>query len=158
MAMGKKSAGLLMYRKKGRALELFLVHPGGPYWAKKDLGAWTIPKGEISEPEEPFQAAKREFQEETGFPVPEEALFLKLTPLKQRSGKVIHAWAFEGDSVPETLVSNTCTLQWPPSSGKFIEVPEVDRGGWFKIPEAKERIIAGQRGFIEELEEKLTTL
>ncbi len=154
--MGKKSAGLLMYRLKGGVPELFLVHPGGPYWAKKDLGAWTIPKGEISESEEPLHAAKREFLEETGFPVPEEALFLKLTPLKQPSGKVIHAWAFEGDCLPETLNSNTCTLQWPPRSGKFIDIPEVDRGGWFKIPEAKERIIAGQRGFIEELEEKLS--
>jgi predicted NUDIX family NTP pyrophosphohydrolase len=156
MAMGKKSAGLLMYRHKGGVLELFLVHPGGPYWAKKDLGAWTIPKGEISESEEPLYAAKREFKEETGFPVPEEDLFLEMTPLKQPSGKVIHAWAFEGDCLPEKLVSNTCTLQWPPRSGKFIDIPEVDRGGWFRIPEAKERIIAGQRGFIEELEEKLT--
>jgi predicted NUDIX family NTP pyrophosphohydrolase len=155
MAMGKKSAGLLMYRKKGGALELFLAHPGGPYWANKDLGAWTIPKGEVSGSEEPIQAAKREFHEETGFPVPEGALFLELTPLKQRSGKVIHAWAFEGEYLPEELSSNTCRLEWPPRSGKFIEVPEVDRGGWFKAAEAKERIIEGQRGFIEELEEKL---
>jgi predicted NUDIX family NTP pyrophosphohydrolase len=155
MAMGKKSAGLLMYRKKDEALEVFLAHPGGPYWVNKDLGAWTIPKGEITLSEEPLQAAKREFHEETGFPVPNGDIFLKLTPLKQKSGKVIHAWAFEGDCLPEDLYSNTCRLEWPPRSGKFIEIPEVDRGGWFKAAEAKERIIAGQRGFIEELEEKL---
>lgn len=154
--MSKKSAGLLMYRHKGGVLELFLVHPGGPYWAKKDLGAWTIPKGEISESEAPLHAAKREFLEETGFSVPEDGLFLKLTPIRQSSGKVIHAWAFEGDCLPEALASNTCALQWPPRSGKFIDIPEVDRGGWFEIPEAKERIIAGQKGFLEELEEKLT--
>ena len=153
--MGKKSAGLLMYRRRGGGLEVFLVHPGGPYWANKDLGAWTIPKGGILEREEPLLAAKREFTEETGFMVPESAGFFALTPLKQKSGKVVYAWAFEGDCIPEELKSNLCALQWPPRSGRFIDIPEIDRGGWFGITGAKERIIAGQTGFITELEEGL---
>ena len=144
-----------MYRRNGGTLELFLVHPGGPYWAKKDLGAWTIPKGGIGETEEPFAAAKREFTEETGFSVPEAARFFALTSIKQKSGKIIHAWAFEGDCAPEELASNTCAIEWPPRSGRFMDVPEIDRGGWFGMEEAKERIISGQRGFIAEFEERL---
>ncbi len=149
--MPKRSAGLLMYRRKYGGLEVFLVHPGGPFWAKKDLGAWTIPKGEIGPDEESLAAARREFEEETGFPVPDDAKFFPLKPLKQPSGKVIEAWAFEGDCDPERLRSNLFQMEWPPRSGRKIEVPEADRGAWFSVDDALEKIIKGQRGFIEEL-------
>lgn len=149
--MAKRSAGLLMYRRKPGGLEVFLVHPGGPFWAKKDLGAWTIPKGEIGPDEEPLAAARREFEEETGFSVPGDAKLFPLKPLKQPSGKVIEAWAFEGDCAPDRLRSNLFQMEWPPRSGRKIEVPEADRGAWFLVDEALEKIIKGQRGFIEEL-------
>jgi predicted NUDIX family NTP pyrophosphohydrolase len=145
----KYSAGLLMYRFREGVLELFLVHPGGPFWAKKDLEAWSLPKGEFDPEEDSLAAARREFLEETGFPAAGE--FIPLTPLKQPSGKVIAAWAFEGDCDPEALKSNPFTLEWPPRSGKTQEFPEIDRAGWFTIEEAKVKIIKGQTGFLEEL-------
>jgi predicted NUDIX family NTP pyrophosphohydrolase len=147
--MTKHSAGLLLYRIRGGALEVFLAHPGGPFWAKKDLGVWSIPKGEIDEGEELLGAARREFEEETGFRP--EGIFRQLTPVRQRSGKIVHAWAVEGDCDPTALRSNTFTLEWPPRSGRMQEIPEVDRGGWFAVDLAKEKILEGQRGLLDEL-------
>ena len=147
--MAKKStAGLLLYRRHG-ALEVFLVHPGGPFWAKKDGGAWSLPKGEICEGEDPLQAAKREFTEETGFPIDGE--FLPLHALKQSGGKIVHAWAIEADCDPARVQSNLFSMEWPPKSGKMQQFPEVDRGAWFSIPEARKRILAAQIDFIEQL-------
>ena len=145
----KTSAGILLYRRRGEALEVFLVHPGGPFWAKKDLGAWSLPKGELSEGEDPLAAAIREFTEETGFPIDGE--FRALTPLRQPSGKTILAWAVEGDCDPAELRSNMFSMEWPPKSGKTQEFPEVDRASWFSIDEARQRIIAGQAPFLDEL-------
>jgi predicted NUDIX family NTP pyrophosphohydrolase len=147
--MPKKSAGLLMYRWRHRILEVFLVHPGGPFWQKKDLGSWSIPKGEYTAEEDPLEVAKREFQEETGFEASGE--FVPLTSRRQPSGKVIIAWALEGDCDASTIKSNTFSMEWPPRSGKQQEFPEVDRAGWFSIPDAKEKIIKGQSSFIDEL-------
>ncbi|MHB8067145.1 MAG: NUDIX domain-containing protein [Desulfobaccales bacterium] len=152
--MPKHSAGLLMYRYREGVLEVFLVHPGGPFWAKKDLGAWSLPKGEFHPAEEPLAAARREFAEETGFPAAGE--FIPLTPRKQPSGKLIQAWAFAGDCDPNAVKSNTFTLEWPPRSGSLQNFPEIDRAGWFTLEEAKEKIIKGQVGFLEELEESLS--
>jgi predicted NUDIX family NTP pyrophosphohydrolase len=147
--MGKKSAGLLMYRRRHGILEVFLVHPGGPFWAKKDAGSWSIPKGEYMPEEEPLEVAKREFQEETGFKA--SGQFIPLTSRKQPSGKVITVWAFQGDCDASAIKSNTFSMQWPPRSGTEQEFPEVDRAGWFSIPVAKEKIIKGQAGFLDEL-------
>jgi len=127
--MANNSAGLLMYRHRGGILQVFLVHPGGPYWAKKDLGSWSIPKGEFTPDEDPLEAAKREFEEETGFSA--SGPFSPLTPIKQPSGKIVQAWAFEGDGDPSAIKSNTFSMEWPPRSGKYQEFPEVDRAGWF---------------------------
>ena len=152
--MSKKSAGLLMYRWRNGILEVLLVHPGGPFWTKKDVGSWSIPKGEYtSEEEDPLEVAKREFQEETGFTASGE--FIPLTPLKQPSGKIITSWAFEGDCDASAIKSNTFVIEWPPHSGRQQEFPEVDRAGWFSIPAAKEKIIKGQAGFLDELDEIL---
>ena len=147
--MGKQSAGLLMVRYRDSNLEVFLVHPGGPFWSKKDEGAWSIPKGEYTDEEDPLTAARREFKEETG----SEAAgnFIPLSPLKQPGGKVISAWAVEGDCRAEAVKSNTFTMEWPPRSGKQAEFPEVDRAAWFSIEQAKKKILKGQAGFIEEL-------
>lgn len=147
--MPKKSAGLLMYRRRHGVLEIFLVHPGGPFWQKKDVGSWSIPKGEYTAEEDPLEVAKREFQEETGFKASGE--FIPLTSRKQPSGKIITAWAFEGDCDASTIESNTFSMEWPPRSGKREEFPEVDRAGWFSIPVAKEKIIKGQSSFLDEL-------
>ena len=140
--MPKTSAGLLLYRYRAGALEVFLVHPGGPFWAQKDDGAWSIPKGEFEPGEDPLAAARREFTEETGFTAAGD--FIPLTTLKQRSGKIVHAWAVQGDCDPSLLRSNTFALK-----GKTY--PEVDRGGWFSVQEAKRKILPGQAGFLEEL-------
>jgi predicted NUDIX family NTP pyrophosphohydrolase len=145
----KKTAGVLLYRLRNSAPEVFLVHPGGPFWVKKDLGAWSIPKGEFDEDEEPLNAAKREFQEETGFSM--EGNFIGLAPRKQRSGKVIYAWALEGDCDAEAIKSNLFSIEWPPRSGNRREYPEVDRAGWFALELAKQKIVPGQIGFLEEL-------
>lgn len=132
--MGGKSAGLIMYRFKGSILEVFLVHPGGPYWAKKDDGSWSIPKGEYADEEDPFAVAKREFKEETGFGA--EGNFISLTPIRQSSMKLVSAWAFEGDCDARSIKSNTFKMEWPPNSGKEVEFPE-DRAEWFPITIAK---------------------
>ena len=145
--MSKRSAGLLMYRIRDGHLNVFLVHPGGPYWSKKSEGSWTIPKGEYDSSEEPLEAAIREFREETGFEVA--GPFLELGPVRQKSGKVIVAWAFEGDCDPAGLVSNTCEIEWPPHSGKRIEIPEIDRGEWFRLDRARESIRAEQIPLLE---------
>lgn len=145
----KLSAGIVHYRRSGGRLEVFLVHPGGPFWAKKDAGAWSIPKGEYAEGEDPEAVARREFQEETGCELT--GRLQVLTPLKQPSGKVISAWAVEGDIDPTVLKSNTFPLEWPPRSGKTHHFPEVDRGAWCDIPAAREKILPGQRPFLYEL-------
>jgi predicted NUDIX family NTP pyrophosphohydrolase len=152
--MAKRSAGLLMYRWRHSHLEVFLVHPGGPFWAKKDLGAWTISKGEYVDGEQPLEAAKREFREETGFSA--EGDFLELGAVQQAGGKVVSAWAFEGDCDPAKLVSNHCQIEWPPRSGRMIEIPEVDRGGWFSVKDAQERILKSQVAFLDRLSRLLT--
>lgn len=147
--MAKKSAGLLMYRFRENELEVFLVHPGGPFWAKKDLGAWSIPKGEYEpDTEIPFEVAKREFSEETGYEAHGD--FTPLTPVKQPGQKLITAWAFEGDCDASKIKSNTFKMQWPPKSGKEMEFPEVDRAEWFTIHTAKQKLSKGQLGFLEE--------
>ncbi len=143
-----------MYRRRNDEVEVFLVHPGGPFWQKKDAGAWTLPKGEYTEDENPLEAAKREFQEETGFAVATH--FLELGEIRQASGKLVSAWAFEGDCDPAKLVSNSCQIEWPPRSGRQIEIPEVDRGGWFSIAEARGRILNSQEPLLDALLRKLT--
>ena len=150
---GKRSAGLLMYRERGGGVEVFLVHPGGPMWARKDEGAWTIPKGEYGAEEEALAAAQREFHEETGFTAA--GKFLELGWVRQKSGKVVTAWAFAGDCDESKLVSNTCEIEWPPRSKKKIEVPEIDRGRWYGIKEAGRFLRAEQRSFLEVLAERL---
>ena len=147
--MAKTSAGLLMFRRRGGEPEVVLVHPGGPFWAHKDDGAWSIPKGEVETGEDLLASARREFAEETGFRV--EGPFIPLAPLRQPSGKVVHAWAIEGDADPERLRSNVVSLEWPPKSGRRREFPEVDRAGWFSLGQAAQKILPGQRGFLLEL-------
>jgi predicted NUDIX family NTP pyrophosphohydrolase len=149
----RNSAGILLYRIRSAALEVFLVHPGGPFWAKKDAGAWSIPKGEFEEGADPLETAKREFFEETGSPI--DGKFIALTPLKQRSGKLVHAWAEEGEIDSASVRSNSFSMEWPPHSGKQHEFPEVDKGEWFTIPVAREKLQAGQRAFLDELEKEL---
>lgn len=150
----RQSAGLLMYRYLGGELEVLLVHPGGPFWAKKDEGSWSIPKGEHAEDEPPLSAARREFSEETGL-LPATDNFIPLDPIRQPSRKVIRAWAFAGDCDPGTLKSNTFIIEWPPRSGKQAEFPEVDRADWFSIAAARKKIQRGQLGFLEQLCQKL---
>jgi predicted NUDIX family NTP pyrophosphohydrolase len=147
--MTKKSAGILMYRLRNEVLEVLLVHPGGPYWAKKDNGSWSIPKGEYTDTEDPFTVAKREYEEETSFQV--DGDFIHLTPLKQPSGKIVSAWTVEGDCDASKIKSNTFLMEWPPRSGNKQEFPEVDRGEWFTIDTAKKKLLKGQVGFIDEL-------
>lgn len=149
-AVARRSAGLLLYRVRERAAEVFLVHPGGPFWSRKDLGAWSIPKGEIAEGEDPLEAARREFEEETGFRP--EGEFRELEPVRQRSGKVVHAWAVEGDCDPAVIRSNTFSMEWPPRSGRRQQYPEVDRAGWFDLERAKEKILEGQRPLLAQLQ------
>jgi predicted NUDIX family NTP pyrophosphohydrolase len=151
--MPKKSAGLLLYRFQGGELQVFLVHPGGPFWARKDVGAWSIPKGEFEE-EEPLEAAKREFGEETGLAIDGEFILLK--PVTQKNGKVVHAWAVQADIDPEKIHSNTFEIEWPPKSGKTQEFPEVDRAAWFLADEGMEKINPAQAGLIGELQEKIS--
>lgn len=148
--MAKQSAGLLLYRSKNGFLEVFLVHPGGPFWRNKDDGVWTIPKGEFSG-EPPLEAAKRELKEETGFSV--RGPFIELTPIKQKGGKWVYAWAAEADVDPEKVKSNTFTVTY--ASGSSKDFPEVDRADWFSIEEAKEKILESQSRLITQLVEKL---
>jgi predicted NUDIX family NTP pyrophosphohydrolase len=145
----KQSAGLLLYRWGGEGLEVLLAHPGGPFWAKRDLGAWSIPKGEFLEDEEPLSAARREFAEEIGTRVDADAL--ALTPVKQKSRKVIHAFAIEHDLNVDRISSNSFEMEWPPKSGKSEAFPEVDRAEWFKLEEARQRIQPGQSPILDEL-------
>ncbi|HZD58767.1 MAG TPA: NUDIX domain-containing protein [Anaerolineales bacterium] len=150
--MNKESSGILLYRQKNDQLEILLVHPGGPFWKKKDLGAWSIPKGEFAD-EDPLSAAKREFEEEIGMPIDGE--MIALTPQQQKAGKVVHAWAVEGDLNPEEIRSNTFEMEWPPKSGKKQAFPEIDRAEWFPVQTARKKINQGQVAFIQELIEKL---
>jgi predicted NUDIX family NTP pyrophosphohydrolase len=147
--MAKLSAGVLMYRYREGALEVFLVHPGGPFWAKKDAGSWSIPKGEYGEGEVPSEAAAREFQEETGFAIT--GVLRELGVVRQAGGKVVSAWCFEGDCDPADLRSNTFEMEWPPRSGRLAEFPEVDRGAWFSIVKARSRILKSQALFLDAL-------
>jgi predicted NUDIX family NTP pyrophosphohydrolase len=149
----KNSAGLLLFRLRDGHLEIFLVHPGGPLWARKDLGAWSIPKGRIEDGENALDAAQREFEEETG--LKPEGAFVPLTPVTQRGGKVVYGWAFEGDCDPGTVSSNTFTMEWPPRSGRMQQFPEVDRACFFDVEEARTKINPAQAQFLEELERLL---
>jgi len=141
------------FRGGGR-IEVFLAHPGGPFWAKKDDGAWSIPKGEFTDGEEPLEAAKREFQEETSFPI--EGTFIPLNPVKQPGGKTVYAWAIEGDIDAGAIRSNTFSMEWPKGSSKTKSFPEIDRAGWFVLDLAKVKILKGQLGLLEQLSTKLS--
>lgn len=145
----KQSAGLLLYRKRCGLLQVFLVHPGGPFWAKRDYGAWSIPKGEYEEGDDPLETARREFTEETSFSI--EGRFAPLRAIKQPSGKVVSAWAIEGEVDAAMVRSNTFRMRWPPKSGQEQEFPEVDRGGWFDLAEARRKLVPGQVPFVDEL-------
>jgi predicted NUDIX family NTP pyrophosphohydrolase len=149
----KLSAGLLMFRRLNDEIQVFLVHPGGPFWKKKEEGAWSIPKGEYVESEEPLDAAKREFLDETGFKPGGE--FIELGAIKQPSGKRITVWAFEGDCSPDEMRSHTFTMEWPPKSGQQQEFPEVDRANWFTLGDARKRILKGQIEFLDRLVARL---
>lgn len=150
--MAKKSAGLLLYRKIAGSLEVFLLHPGGPFWVKKDDGAWSIPKGEVAEGEDALEAAKREFQEETGLAV--KGTFEALEPIKQAGGKVIYAWSVQGDIDAAGIRSNTFSLEWPRGSKKVQEFPEVDRGAWFDLAAARKKILKGQLPLLEQFQQE----
>ena len=151
--MSKISAGILLYRVVNDRAEFFLVHPGGPFWKNKDEGSWTIPKGEVNEDEELLASAIREFYEETGTMLNGE--FIELTPVKQKSGKLVHSWAIKGDINPDKIKSNHFDIEWPPRSGKFQSFPEVDKGAWFDIRLAKEKINPAQAALFDELNELL---
>lgn len=148
--MVKKSAGLLIYRVQSQMVEVMLVHPGGPFWTKKDAGAWSIPKGELEENEDPLTAAIRELEEETGIQV--SGNFIALQPIKQKSGKWVHAWAIEKDLELQSIRSNTFEMEWPPRSGNKQRFPEVDKAEWFSIEIARKKIIASQIGLLAQLE------
>ena len=149
--MPRLSAGILLYRRTVRGVEVFLVHPGGPFWKNKDTGAWSIPKGQYEEGEEPLAAARREFAEETGFAL-EAVEFKSLGELKQPGGKVVSTWSAEGDVDAESIKSNLFPMELPPKSGRTQEFPEVDRAGWFEVAEAREKLLVGQRKFLDRLE------
>ncbi len=148
--MPKTSAGILLYRRRAGSLEVFLVHPGGPFWAKKDDGAWSIPKGEAAPGEALLEVARREFREETGFAV--EGAFKALTPVRQAGGKTVHAWAVEGDCDPAAIASNRFSLEWPPHSGRKQEFPEIDRAQWFDLAAARRKLNRGQLPLLDALE------
>jgi len=152
----KRSAGILLFRRRGGGAEFLLVHPGGPYWAKKDAGAWSIPKGQIEDEEEPRACAIRELEEELG-PAPEldpEGL-IELGSIRQRAGKIVEAWAAEADFDPDALASNTFEMEWPPKSGEVQEFPEVDRAGWFDLEAARKKVLPAQAEFFDRLLERL---
>jgi len=151
--MPKKTAGLLLFREASGGLEVLLVHPGGPFWKGKDAAAWSIPKGMVDEGEDPFAAAKREFSEETGGDAGADAI--ALDPLRQPSGKILHAWAVRGEFDPAALTSNTFSMEWPPKSGRQQEFPEVDRAAWFTLEEAGRKIHKGQAPLLHDLLRKL---
>jgi predicted NUDIX family NTP pyrophosphohydrolase len=152
--MAKQSAGLLIYRERNESLEILLVHPGGPFWQNKDLGAWSIPKGEFEPTEDPLTVANRELLEETGLTV--DGPFTPLTPIKQRGGKIVEAWAVAADFEVRDFVSNTFSMEWPPRSGKMRDFPEVDRAEWFDFQTAEEKMIEAQREFLFELKTLLS--
>lgn len=151
--MPKQSAGILLYRNISGRIEVFLVHPGGPFWAKKDYGVWSIPKGEFADSEEPLEAAKREFQEETSFSI--EGTFSPLNPVKQPGGKTVYAWAVEGDIDAGAIRSNTFSIEWPIGSARTKSFPEIDRADWFDLEVAKIKILKGQSGLLEQLSREL---
>ena len=151
----KTSAGLILYRRREGTLQVFLVHPGGPFWKDKEDGAWTIPKGGVQEGEDFLTAAKREFQEETGL-TPKEP-YLSLHPIRQRSGKIVHAWAFESDCEPGQVQSNPFTMEWPPHSGRMCEFPEIDRAAFWSLEQAKRKINPAQIALLEELQGKIVS-
>lgn len=153
--MSRRSGGLLLFRRGTHGLEVLLAHPGGPFWSRKDAGAWTIPKGEIVEGEDAFQEALREFAEETGYEITGDGI--PLGSARQKSGKVIHAWAIEGDWDPQKLVSNEFPLEWPPRSGRVAMVPEIDRACWMTLAEARNKIHLGQVVFLDRLETAVTS-
>ena len=154
--MPKKSAGILLYSFNNRMLQVLLVHPGGPFWAKKDLGSWSIPKGELDPSENPLNAAKRELEEETG--IKATGKFIELTPVKQKSGKLVYAWALQKDTDPATIRSNNFEIEWPPKSGKKKTFPEIDAAAWFSMDEAKKKMINEQATLIDELKAKLDAM
>ncbi|MGB7438980.1 MAG: NUDIX domain-containing protein [Candidatus Acidiferrum sp.] len=147
--MPKLSAGILLFRKCDSAVQVLLVHPGGPFWKNKDAGSWSIPKGEYNESEDPLTAAKREFQEETGIEIHGE--FISLDKLKQPGGKIVSAWAVQGDCSPIAIRSNTFSIEWPPKSGRKQEFPEIDRADWFTLPDARKQLLKGQQAFLDRL-------
>ena len=151
----RRSAGLLLYRRSGDQLEVLLAHPGGPLWKKRDAGAWTVPKGEVEPGEDPPAVARREFEEETG-QRPPDGDFVPLGEVRQKSGKYVAAWAAEGDLDPATAKSNTFPLEWPPGSGDWIDVPEVDRVAWFDLDEARIRVNPAQVALLDRLADQLS--
>lgn len=152
--MVKQSAGIMVYRSNGATFDVLLVHPGGPFWAKKDKGAWSVPKGEAEDGEDLLQTARREFEEETGQPAPE-GYYIELGSFKRGSGKVVTAWAVEGKIDATSVRSNTLSIEWPPKSGKQLEIPEVDRAEWVSLSDAPEKMHTGQDIFIQRLAAKL---
>jgi len=150
MQISNQSAGILLYRNINGQIEFFLVHPGGPFFKNKDEGYWSIPKGEFLPDENPLAAARREFEEETGRPI-KVGKFIELSPIKQKSGKIVHAWGAEGELDADTITSNTFEIEWPPHSGKMSSFPEIDRAGWFDIENARLKINAAQAALIDEL-------
>jgi predicted NUDIX family NTP pyrophosphohydrolase len=153
--MPVRSSGILLFRRSGGALELLLVHPGGPYWARKDAGAWSIPKGELADGEDALACARREFAEETGTVLPESEL-LELGEVRLRSGKRVSAWAAEGDLDADAIRSNSFSIEWPPRSGRTQEFPEVDRAGWFAPDDARQALAPAQTTFVDRLLDLLT--
>jgi predicted NUDIX family NTP pyrophosphohydrolase len=154
VAAARRSAGILLYRLPGGAPEVLLVHPGGPFWARRDAGVWSLPKGEYEDGDDPLAAALREFEEETGTAI-ETGELLELGDVKQKSGKLVSAWAAEGDLDPDAVHSNTFTMEWPPRSGRTAEFPEIDRAGWFGIDDAREKLNPAQAEFLDRLLELL---
>ena len=152
--MAARSAGILLYRRRADPLEVLLVHPGGPFWARRDAGAWSIPKGEYEHEEDPLAAARREFEEELGAPAPAGPA-LELGEVRQKGGKLVRVWAVAGDLDASATTSNTFEVEWPPRSGRLIEVPEVDRAEWFTLERAREKINPAQAELLDRLSETL---
>ena len=150
----RRSAGLLLHRLRGGELEVLLVHPGGPFWARRDAGAWSIPKGEYEPDEDPLAAARREFAEELGAPAAAGEP-IDLGEIHQRAGKLVRAFALAGDFDPEAVISNTCEIEWPPRSGRRLEIPEVDRAGWFPVALARQKLIPAQAELVDRLQARL---
>ena len=152
--MARSSAGILLFRTRSGTPEVLLVHPGGPFWARRDAGAWSIPKGEHGDEEDPLQCALREFAEETGSAL-EPAELIELGTIRQKAGKLVTAWAAEGDLDPATVTSNTFNIQWPPRSGRMAEFPEVDRAEWFALAQAREKLVPAQAELVDRLQTHL---